>query len=79
MEEGGVYPALLLLAISLNPELELVVDDCHLYSRVPVLPEAPAELVNADGVVLIHIVCAAVIVPADVGLTQFENAATPAE
>ena len=35
---------------SANPELALVVDDCHLYSSVPPYPVAPALLVKAFGV-----------------------------
>ena len=60
----------LLEAMSLNPAEELVVDNCHLYSSVPVLPLAAAELVNADGALPEQIVCTAAIVPPLVGLAQ---------
>ena len=48
----------------------LVVDHCHLYSSVPVCPEAAAMLVNAAGVVPEQMVCEAAIVPPEVGLVQ---------
>ena len=45
----GVYVSALLVDISLNPLDELVVDTCHLYSSVPVFPEAAELLENAAG------------------------------
>ena len=39
----------LLVAISENPVTLLVVDNCHLYSSVPIFPEAAALLVKAAG------------------------------
>jgi hypothetical protein len=39
----------LLEAISLKPALVLVVEDCHLYSRVPVCPLAAALLMKGAG------------------------------
>jgi hypothetical protein len=60
----------LLEAISLKPELLLVVEDCHLYSNVPVCPLAAALLVNAAGLNGELPLCAAAMVPPDVGLVQ---------
>jgi hypothetical protein len=49
VNELASYVAELLEAISLKPALLLVVEDCHLYSNVPVSPLAAALLVNAAG------------------------------
>jgi len=65
-----VYVAALLDAMSAKPEILLVVDDCHLYSRVPVCPLAAALLVNAAGVNGLVPLCAAAMVPPEVGLEQ---------
>ena len=66
-----VYVVALLEAISAKPVLLLVVDDCHLYSNVPVSPLAAALLVNAAGVNGFVPLCADAIVPPEVGLVQF--------
>ena len=50
--------------------LLLVVDDCHLYSNVPASPLAATLLVNAAGVNGLVPLCAAAMVPAEVGLEQ---------
>jgi hypothetical protein len=57
----------LLEEISLKPALLLVVEDCHLYSNVPVCPLAAALLVNAAGLKGELPLCAAAMVPPDVG------------
>ena len=63
----------MLEAISAKPVLLLVVDDCHLYSNVPVSPLAAALLVNAAGVNGFVPLCAAAMVPPEVGLVQVED------
>jgi hypothetical protein len=68
------YVAALLIAMSLNPELLLVVEDCHLYSIVPVSPLGALALVKAAGLNGDIPLCAAAITPALVGFTQ---SATP--
>jgi hypothetical protein len=70
----AVYVAALLEDISAKPVLLLVVDDCHLYSNVPVSPLAAAPLVNAAGVNGFVPLCAAAMVPPEVGLTQVDAA-----
>ena len=60
----------MLEAISAKPALLLVVDDCHLYSNVPVSPVAATLLVNAAGLNGDIPLCAAAIVPPLVGLMQ---------
>ena len=55
--------------ISEKPLDELVVDDCHLYSKVPVYPTAPAVLVNSAGSKGEEPLCAAAIVPPELGFT----------
>ena len=62
------YVAALLEDISLKPLVLLVVDDCHLYSNVPVSPLAAALLVNAAGLNGEVPLCAAAMVPPTVGL-----------
>jgi hypothetical protein len=64
------YVAALLEAISAKPALLLVVDDCHLYSKVPVSPLAAALLVNAAGLNGEVPLCDAAMVPPEVGLMQ---------
>ena len=64
------YVAALLEDISLKPALLLVVDDCHLYSNVPVSPLAAALLVNATGLNGEVPLCDAAMVPPEVGLMQ---------
>ena len=56
--------------MSLKPALLLVVDDCHLYSSVPVLPLAAAALVKAEGSKGLLPLWAAAIVPPAEGFTQ---------
>jgi hypothetical protein len=65
-----VYVVALLEAISLKPEVLLVVEDCHLYSNVPVSPLAATLLVNAAGVNGLVPLCAAAMVPPEVGFTH---------
>ena len=60
----------LLEATSANPEELLVVEICHLYSRVPVWPDGSALLVKAAGTKPEQIVCAPAMVPPPVGLAQ---------
>ena len=64
----AVYVVALLEAISAKPALLLVVDDCHLYSTIPVCPLAATLLVNAAGLNGLVPLCAVAIVPPDVGL-----------
>ena len=66
------YVAALLEEISLKPALLLVVDDCHLYSNVPVSPLAAALLVNAAGLKVLVPLCADAMVPPEVGFTQLD-------
>ena len=54
----------------------LVVDDCHLYSNVPVSPLAAALLVNAAGLNGEVPFCAAAMVPPEVGLIHDTAALT---
>ncbi len=54
-------------AMSLKPALLLVVEDCHLYSSVPEFPLATALLVKAAGLKGELPLCAAAMVPPDVG------------
>ena len=68
----AVYVAELLEAISAKPALLLVVEDCHLYSIVPVSPLAAALLVNAAGVNGLLPLCAAAMVPPEVGSIQVD-------
>ena len=56
--------------MSLKPVLLLVVDDCHLYSMVPVSPLAALLLVKAAGLNGYVPLCAAAITPALVGFTH---------
>jgi hypothetical protein len=56
--------------MSLKPVLLPVVDDCHLYSSVPECPLGDALLVKADGSKGLLPLCAAAIVPPEVGLAQ---------
>jgi hypothetical protein len=56
--------------ISLKPVLLLVVDNCHLYSSVPVWPLAAALLVKAAGSNPVTPLCAAAMVPPEVGFTH---------
>jgi len=58
--------------MSAKPELLLVVDDCHLYSKVPVSPLAAALLVNAAGLNGLVPLCAAAMVPPEVGSIQVD-------
>ena len=60
----------MLEAMSVKPALLLVVDDCHLYSKVPVWPLAAALLVKAAGSKGLLPLCAAAIVPPELGLVQ---------
>ena len=62
--------AALLEAISLKPAPLLVVDDCHLYSKVPLSPLAAALLVKAAGLNGLVPLCAAAIVPPEDGGVQ---------
>ena len=57
-------------AMSLKPVLLLVVDDCHLYSMVPVSPLAALLLVKGAGLNGNVPLCAAAITPALVGFTH---------
>ena len=41
-------------SISVNPDTSLVVDCCHLYSKVPLRPDAPDWLVIIAGLNGIH-------------------------
>ena len=50
-----------------------MVDDCHLYSKVPVSPLAATVLVNASGLNGMMPLCAVAIVPPAVGLVQGET------
>ena len=63
-------------AISLKPTLLLVVEDCHLYSSVPEWPLAAALLVKAAGLNGVAPLCAAAIVPPEVGLAQTVTSST---
>ena len=56
--------------MSLNPAEELSVEDCHLYSSVPVSPVGAVILVNVTGVLPEQIVWAVAIVPPSDGLMQ---------
>ena len=56
--------------MSLKPVLLLVVEDCHLYSMVPVSPLAALLLENDVGSNGAVQFCGAAITPALVGLTQ---------
>jgi hypothetical protein len=55
---------------SLKPVLLLVVEDCHLYSTVPISPLAALLLVKAAGLNGEVPLCAAAITPALVGLSH---------
>ena len=58
------------LEISEKPVVALVVVDCHLYSSVPVLPEAAEVLVKALGLKGDVPVCEVAMVPPEEGSTQ---------
>ena len=62
--------------MSLKPALLLVVDDCHLYSSVPEWPLAAAALVKAEGSKGVVPLCAAAIVPPELGLTHIVTSST---
>lgn len=64
------YVSELLDAMSLKSALLLVVDDCHLYSKVPECPPGAALLVKAAGSKGELPLCAAAMVPPEVGLVQ---------
>lgn len=70
LSEPASYVAELLDAISLKPVLLLVIEYCHLYSKVPVWPVGEALLVNAAGSNGAVPLCSAAIVPPEVGLVQ---------
>jgi hypothetical protein len=61
----------LLEAMSLKPALLLEVEDCHLYSSVPAWPLAAALLVKATGSKGVLPLCAAAMVPPEVGLVHW--------
>ncbi len=56
--------------ISEKPVVELVIEDCHLYSRVPVCPVGSEVLVKALGLKGEVPVCEVAMVPPEVGSTQ---------
>lgn len=56
--------------ISDQGPVSLVVDDCHLYSMVPVCPLGSPVLVNAAGLSPKQMVCVPEMVPPAVGLVQ---------
>ena len=56
--------------MSVKPALLLVVEDCHLYSSVPVSPLAALVLVKPAGSNSVVPLWAAAITPALVGFTQ---------
>jgi hypothetical protein len=68
--EPASYVAALLDDMSVKPALLLVVEDCHLYSSVPVSPLAALLLVKAAGSNGDVPLWAAAITPAPVGFTQ---------
>lgn len=53
--------------MSLKPVMSLVVEDCHLYSSMPLWPLAAALLVKAAGSNGLLPLCADAIVPPEVG------------
>ncbi len=67
---AGSYVVEVAPVISENPVVELVVEDCHLYSRVPVCPVGSEVLVNALGLKGEVPVCEVAMVPPEVGSTQ---------
>ena len=66
----GAKVAALLEAISANPVELLVVDNCHLYSSVPVWPAGSTLLVKAAGAKPEQMVWAVAMVPPLVGFEQ---------
>ena len=62
--------------MSLKPAMLLVVEDCHLYCRVPVWPLAAVVLEKAAGLKGFMPVCAAAIVPPEVGFTVIVHGTT---
>ena len=61
------YVSELVEVISLKSVVALVVDDCHLYSKVPNCPLTATVLVNAAGLIGLIPLCAVAIVPPAVG------------
>ena len=76
VNESASYVSVLLDEISVKPVVLLVVDDCHLYSNVPVSPLAAALLVKAAGLNGDVPLCAAAMVPPAVGLIHDTAALT---
>ena len=62
--------AVLLDARSMKSDDELVTEDCHLYSSVPIFPEGNEVLVNSAGAVPEQMVWFEAITPPEPGLAQ---------